>query len=704
MLQSKFYTLLTLAIFSLMVPLAMQTAQAQNIARAGEIITLTGEGIDPDNDDLTITWEQISGEKVKLSPSNKAAEPTFTAPSVANGEVKILKFRLTVEDPFGEVDTAIVSVSVVPENLPPTADAGSDQTVSKGDEVTLDGTGDDPDDDSLTFHWFQLDGPPVSLDDPESQTPTFDTSTMPRSSGVLRFQLVVTDGFGGLAKDNMLVKVLSARPALLSVAAGNDQTVDEGDTVEMEGVCDDMLERELSYKWRQTLGPVVELSSTADADVTFVAPEIPNGQIVPTAFRFSCYTEGGGTATDTIIVRVRPVNDDPSVDAGQDKRTLGNRIVHLTGTAEDSDFDFLRYSWTQVDGDEVTIMNPSRSQSSFLAPDIPSGEVAEFTFELTARDRFGGEGSDDVTITIYSENLRAAASAGDDQTVDEQTEVTVSGYGEDPEGEDLAFVWRQIGGERVEIYSEDDQSISFTAPEVDNGKVKVLVFELSVDDGRLGPTKDTVTVTVIPVNTPPEASIGESQTVDIGATVELAAEANDEDDDPLTYTWTQTDGPQVELSSTEDLVISFVAPGVEDDTVFTFEFVANDGQDDSETVSVDVTVEGEIRKRLLVSAGDDQTVREQTEVTLAGSGKDPMRHQISYSWRQLSGEQVELSSDTIAKPSFTAPDVDNNQTKVLVFELTVSDDGGRTAKDTVKVTVKPVNSPPQASAKVKEIR
>jgi hypothetical protein len=515
---------------------------------------------------------------------------------------------------------------------------------------------------------------------------------------------VVTDGFGGLAKDNVLVKVLSARPSLLSVSAGRDQIVDEGDTVDLEGVCEDKLERELTYKWRQTLGPVVEMSSTADAAVSFVAPEIPNGQIVPTAFRFSCYTEGGGTATDTIIVRVRPINDDPIVDAGEDKRTLGNRIVHLTGTAEDSDLDFLRYTWTQVDGDDVTIMSPTRAQASFLTPDIPSGQTAEFTFELTAKDKYGGEGSDQVTITIYSQNLKAAASAGDDMTVDEQTEVTISGYGEDPEGEELSFVWRQIGGERVEYYYEDDQSISFTAPEVANGKVKVLVFELSVDDGRLGPTKDTVTVTVVPINTPPEASISESQKSEIGATVELAAEATDADDDPLTYTWTQTDGPEVELSSTEDLTISFVAPSVEDDTVFTFEFVANDGQDDSETVSVDVAVAGEVRKRLVVFAGDDQTVKEQTEVTLAGSGRDPLKHKITYSWRQLSGEQVDLSSNTIAKPTFVAPEVENNETKVLTFELTISDGEGRTAKDTVKVTVKPINAPPQASAKVKEIK
>ena len=74
------------------------------------------------------------------------------------------------------------------------------------------------------------------------------------------------------------------------------------------------------------------------------------------------------------------------------------------------------------------------------------------------------------------------------------------------------------------------------------------------------------------------------------------------------------------------------------------------------------------------------------------------------SWKQISGESVTLSSSTISKPSFTAPLVSNGETKTLVFELTVSDGSGRTAKDTVTITVEPINSAPQAIAKVKSVR
>ncbi|NDF35007.1 MAG: hypothetical protein EB154_03935 [Nitrosopumilaceae archaeon] len=129
------------------------------------VVSMMFTPIDPDDDSLTISWKQVGGEEVELTPSNTVAEPTFKAPEVENGKVKILSFELTVTDPYGEVDTDIVKVNILPRNQPPTADAGPDQSVEKGDEVTLDGSGTDPDGDALTYRWTQIDGPIVELDD-----------------------------------------------------------------------------------------------------------------------------------------------------------------------------------------------------------------------------------------------------------------------------------------------------------------------------------------------------------------------------------------------------------------------------------------------------------------------------------------------------------------------------------------------------------
>jgi hypothetical protein len=88
------------------------------------------------------------------------------------------------------------------------------------------------------------------------------------------------------------------------------------------------------------------------------------------------------------------------------------------------------------------------------------------------------------------------------------------------------------------------------------------------------------------------------------------------------------------------------------------------------------------------NAGPDQTVEENTTVNLDGSGSfDLDGDTISYSWTQTGGADVGLSGASTAAPSFTAPDVAQNNPEIFTFQLTVSDGNGSTDTDTVEVTV-----------------
>jgi hypothetical protein len=704
-LQLKFYTvLLSLVVLTALMPMAFAQTAPQNIVKAGDYVTLLGVGTDIDNDDLKFAWKQVSGETVQLS-SYTSETPSFVAPEVENGKVKILVFELTVTDPYGGSNTDVLRITVMPRNQPPTADAGPDQTVEKGTVVRLQGDGSDPDGDALIFRWSQLDGPLVTLDDATSRSPSFDTSEISRSSATVRFQLTVSDGFGGLARDSVTIRVTAERPTLITANAGPDQTVNEGDNVRLNGSCDDKLKRPVTATWSQTLGPFARLSSTSALDPVFVAPEIPNGPIVPTAFRLTCYVEGAGTATDLVIIRVKPVNDAPTADAGPDKNTLPNRLVYLTGSGTDPDGDILRYAWKQTSGPEVQLQNANRAEAKFIAPRVSGGASLSLEFELTVTDPSGASANDSAKVTVVSDNVRASADAGLDQTVDEQTQVTLFGVGVDPDSSVLTYNWKQIGGEAVTLSATDVAQPTFTAPSVANGQIKVLVFELRVADESGIPGKDITKVTVLPVNIPPVVNAGTDQTVEIGETVTLVGTAHDDDNDPLTYLWTQIDGPSVTLSTTTDLTTTFTAPKTTETTRYTFQLIANDGQADSEPSTVTITVNGEATKALFANAGRDQTVQKLTTVTLSGTGSDPLRHALTFNWRQLTGETVTLSADNVNRPTFVAPDVPNGQQRLLTFEFTVSDPStGRTAKDTVVITVLPVNTDPTATASVKSVR
>lgn len=88
------------------------------------------------------------------------------------------------------------------------------------------------------------------------------------------------------------------------------------------------------------------------------------------------------------------------------------------------------------------------------------------------------------------------------------------------------------------------------------------------------------------------------------------------------------------------------------------------------------------------NAGQDQTVNEQTQVTLEGAGTDSDGSIANYNWVQLSGNSVELTGHDSANLVFNSPVAKTEA--LLEFELTVTDNDGATAKDTVQVTVSPV--------------
>jgi hypothetical protein len=87
-------------------------------------------------------------------------------------------------------------------------------------------------------------------------------------------------------------------------------------------------------------------------------------------------------------------------------------------------------------------------------------------------------------------------------------------------------------------------------------------------------------------------------------------------------------------------------------------------------------------------AGPDLTVNEgSSDVTLKGAAKDSDGDRLSYSWEQIAGDPViTLVDANTVKTRFDAPEVDED--KVLIFRLTVADENGGQAADSVRILVK----------------
>jgi hypothetical protein len=102
----------------------------------------------------------------------------------------------------------------------------------------------------------------------------------------------------------------------------------------------------------------------------------------------------------------------------------------------------------------------------------------------------------------------------------------------------------------------------------------------------------------------------------------------------------------------------------------------------------------------IADAGPDQTIPPASSVILSATNSyDPDGGSLSYTWKQIQGTEVILSSTNAVQPTFTAPDADLNG-ETLVFSVTVRDQHGMEAVDTCSINIVSVNLPPLADAGV----
>ncbi len=119
--------------------------------------------------------------------------------------------------------------------------------------------------------------------------------------------------------------------------------------------------------------------------------------------------------------------------------------------------------------------------------------------------------------------------------------------------------------------------------------------------------------------------------------------------------------------------------GNEDGFIALFDVSGGTGDDDPSTNIAPIA-----------DAGSDFSAIQRTTVFLDGSASsDSDGNIVSYLWKQVSGKTVKLKNKTSSIAKFRAPRVRKNKSKVLVFELSITDDQGDTSTDTVTVTIIP---------------
>ncbi len=484
--------------------------------------------------------------------------------------------------------------------------------------------------------------------------------------------------------------------------AGNDRTVDEGDTVTLNGSGSYDPDGSItSYSWKQTGGTTVGLSNAALAQPTFTAPDV-GSQEESLSFRLIVTDNDGLQRTDTctVLIKDAPEPDvQPVADAGSDLTVQEGDSVTLDGSGStDTDGSIASYFWEQTAGSSVTFSNSASVWPRFTASDIGS-----LSFRLTVTDNDGLQDTDTCTVLVKDApepDAPPIADAGSDLIVQEGNSVTLDGSASyDPDGSITSYFWEQTAGSSVTFSNSTSVRPIFTAPDV-GSQGGSLSFRLTItdNDGLQGTGTCTVLVKDMPVpNLPPVADAGSDQTAKEGYAVTLdGSDSSDPDGSIASYLWEQTAGPTVTLSNATAIQPTFTAPEVGsggESLSFRMTVTDDDGLQDKDTCTLIVNDVPEQNLRPNADAGYEQTVEEKDTVFLDGSGStDPDGSIASYIWEQTAGPAATLSNTTFIKPVFTAPDVSSDGTS-LSFSLTVTDNKGLENTDTCIVIVNDVLEP-----------
>ena len=434
----------------------------------------------------------------------------------------------------------------------------------------------------------------------------------------------------------------SGNTAPTADAEASETTIGAGDTVSFNGSGSFDPDGSItSYEWDFGDG-----ASTTGQQATHTYDE-------PGAYtaRLTVTDDNGTTAIDSVTVVVEG-NDPPMPSLTASSTTVEpDQSITFDGSgSSDPDGSIISYEWEFGDGTTATGQQVTHAYAD-------SGSYAA---TLTVTDDDGATASNSVSITVQGDDSLIASASGSPGEVMTGDTVTFDGSGSSASNSTItSYEWDFGDGTTA-----TGQQVTHT---YDTAGEYTATLTVTDDDGDTA--TDTVTTAVTNNSAPTAFPSVESSTTEAG--VELAFDgsgSSDPDGSITSYEWDFGDGSTATGTYTTH---AYSSPG---EYTATLTVTDDDGATASSTVTITVD-ENDAPTASASASNTSPDTGDSVEFDASGSS-DPDGSIVSYEWdfgdgNTATGQQVSHTYDTQGEYTVT---------------LTVTDDDGATATDTITMT------------------
>ncbi len=689
---------------------------------------------------LTYKWEQISGTAVTINnPNSKNA--SFTTPKrIETLGTEPLVFRLTVTDIDGESSSDTVTITNLPVNIQPIADAGDDLRVPEQQLVTLSGVrSKDPDSATTKFSWKQISGIPVSLSNPDSATPKFTTpirnmkDQKKDGDGVLEFELSYTDEDLITVKDTVKVNYYAVNKLPFAVP-GNDITLMEKTNILLNGENsydeDGFIE---AYRWE-----IIE--SAPDSEITindsnskkanYMSPEQwVNKPTKYNIIRLYVTDNDGEEGFKDIKVSYKGINEAPKITEIPTEITVNEKTAFTIPIKTlDIDGTVDKIEWKKESGVNLgQVIDDASSTFSAVSPVVRFRDgIVESKYRVTITDNEGYTDSKVVTIKIvpinevivpeidyiFGENPdNERKQDGSTYTQDLKTSSFVAksfdtytfklsalrSYDPDEDGSIISYQWTQLNGGQLSVDISDS-----TKPET-NVKVpftnfrdgmKLVPMQLKMIDSDGAIKTQTFTIEVHPFNLKPK--LIQNAVVDLDELSDILFEdkfSSDEDGFIELREWTSVGNislRNVNSSMNDQSPITgnkihvYTPVVLENESAQTAQIklkvTDNEGFTDEATITVNLKPKNSAPT---VNIGNDRMIKGSNKVFLTPLYQDTDGSIDKIEYRVIAGHPLTITSKE-GVGEFISPNPPEGSVLNSTIEVVVTDNEGSTATSQMK--------------------